>query len=102
YLSFDELWDDDVSPQTVLSLLAAPFLENIKNLFLRLLALSPEMEMEMLLSVVRLRTVENHFTGAWIVIEQCRSSIASAHKALGSWVVLDQCRSTFVSTHKAL
>ena len=54
-----------MTPQTVLSLLAAPCLQNLKNLTLRLLPHSPEMEIEMLRTVVRLRTVEKLELVTW-------------------------------------
>ena len=56
-LSFSQL-DNDVTPQTVISLLAAPSLQNLKNLILRLPHLSPDMEIEILQAVARLRMVE--------------------------------------------
>lgn len=63
-LSFDEL-EDDVTPQAVISLLAAPSLQNLKNLTLRLMPRLPEMEIEMLRAVVRLRMVEKLELTTW-------------------------------------
>lgn len=56
-MSFEEPYDD-VAPQTIISLLAAPSLQNLKNLTIRFKPMLPEMEIEMLRALVRLRSLE--------------------------------------------